>query len=132
MTNEVCIILDNNEMIRTTLMEWLKLEFPQVDFYTASSGAEAMALCKTHSVSLLILDIELPDMNGFDLIEEIKTENLNTKFIMHSLHTDQTYIETAKFLDVFRFIPKNAANLDLISSVELVFRENRSQAKDEH
>lgn len=45
-------------------------QMPEIDIvYTASSGSEAMRLANLQPFDLYLLDIELPDTNGFDLIQ---------------------------------------------------------------
>jgi len=42
---------------------------------TASSGKEALELVETHRVSMVITDIEMPEMNGIELMAKLKEKN---------------------------------------------------------
>ena len=44
---------------------------------TASSGVEALKLMETHKISLIITDIEMPEMNGIELLTKVKENNPN-------------------------------------------------------
>jgi DNA-binding NarL/FixJ family response regulator len=130
MTNKVCVIVDSNQLFREQLAEWLKLEFPNIQFCEAQNGVNALELSQEHRPTLIILDIELPDMSGFDLIGQFKKKKIKTAFILLSLRTDKTYRETAGNLNVLSFIPKNAAHLHLISSMKRVFNEEYSVSQN--
>jgi CheY-like chemotaxis protein len=47
------------------------------DLYEASSGVEAIKLCKQHEFALIILDIQMPDLDGFETAKAIKNCQVN-------------------------------------------------------
>ncbi len=56
---------------------WLKVltQLLQIKGYTvreAASGADALNTLKTYEPDLILLDVRMPDMNGFDLLDHIK------------------------------------------------------------
>ena len=124
--DKACIIVDNHKVVREALCEWLELEFPDITFYRAKTGEEAIRFSNDYQPALFILEIDLPNMSGFDVIEQIKKQNPEANFILHSLQTDEKYRETAQALEVFNFIPKGTPRMELISSVEHIFAEEPS------
>lgn len=56
------------------------LVYLQYTFITATSGQEALNLATKHNISLILLDLRLPDINGFDLLKLLKQHN-NTRNI---------------------------------------------------
>jgi DNA-binding NtrC family response regulator len=64
------IIVDDDEGIRETLTVILQEEGYQVD--TAESGKEAIEKSRTGFYNLALIDIRLPDIEGIDLLKEIK------------------------------------------------------------
>ncbi len=60
-----------------------------VELYIAGTGSEGMALIEVEQPDLIILDVELPDANGYDLCHEIrhKSEFLFTPILFISGHT---------------------------------------------
>ena len=50
----------------------------------ANDGVEALSILENNTVDLIILDINLPDLSGFDLIEQIKIMNLNIPILILS------------------------------------------------
>lgn len=72
----------------------------------ASSGAETIRKIKEKDYPLLLLDYDLGDMTGFDVINFMKENNVLTKIIMISGHTKTELKSRAYNLGVQKFIPK--------------------------
>ncbi|HEV7843396.1 MAG TPA: LytTR family DNA-binding domain-containing protein [Pyrinomonadaceae bacterium] len=70
------MIVDDEPLARGTIRLLLK-EDAEVEIITeAGSGAEAVALISKHAPDLLFLDIQMPGMNGFDVLEKIDTTSI--------------------------------------------------------
>jgi DNA-binding NtrC family response regulator len=86
------IIVDDDEGIRQTLTAILQEEGYQVD--TAESGKEAIEKINAKFYNLALIDIRLPDMEGIDLLKEIKeTVPRVRKIIITGYPTLQNAIE---------------------------------------
>jgi len=62
---------------------------------TATLGAEAMEIVSRENVDVVLLDIQLPDTNGLQLIKGIKGEKPNIPIIIQSAYTPTEYIDKA-------------------------------------
>ena len=82
----------------------------------ASNGEEALEILKTETPDVVVLDILLPGMTGFEILQKIRTDERFRKLpaMMLSNMSKPSDIETAKLLGVQRFIVKAAASLDEI------------------
>jgi DNA-binding response OmpR family regulator len=65
------LVVDDNEGNRDMLSRRLRREGYEVS--TASSGHEALARLKTESVDLILLDVMMPGIDGYDTLKELKT-----------------------------------------------------------
>ena len=59
--------------------------------YTAMSGKEASSLISTRNFDIYMLDIELPDASGFDLIKQIREKDKDARIIINTMH-EQVWI----------------------------------------
>ncbi len=71
------LVVDDSAMMRKVILRVLKTA--QVDFATsleAGDGDEALALLRVNRVSLIMCDVNMPNMSGLELLEKIKEEQL--------------------------------------------------------
>jgi len=66
------LIVDDVEINLRVLSARLSAEYYEV--VTAQSGPEALALCRSEPVDVVLLDVMMPDMNGFEVCRAIKTD----------------------------------------------------------
>ena len=82
-----CLFVDDNESIRQMVTEALKDNFKNL--YIASNGKEALQIALKEIPDIVISDIMMPEMNGYELCRRIK-ENLNINHIQVILLTART------------------------------------------
>lgn len=93
----------------------LILEFHDVKVWGASSAAECLALLEQHRPTMLLIDIQMPDMSGFDLLDLVR-EHAEWRDIpaiaitAYSMHGDRERIIQAGF-DGYMSKPINAMSL---------------------
>ncbi len=76
------LIIDDDLLIRNLLQKKLNEYLPELTkFSVASSGSEALVKIKMIQPDLIFLDIELGDMTGFDLLEQLDEINFQTIII---------------------------------------------------
>ena len=103
------LIVDDSAMMRAMIKRVIKLaDVPVEDILEATNGAEALELLKQHDVNLLLTDINMPVMNGAEMLREIslndRWRNLNRVIIS----TDGSTVrrEEAEELDVRCYLEK--------------------------
>ena len=103
------LIVDDSAMLRAMIKRVIKLADVAVeDILEATNGAEALELLKQHDIQLLLTDINMPVMNGADMLREIslndRWRNLNRVIIS----TDGSTVrrEEAEELDVRCYLEK--------------------------
>ncbi len=84
------LIVDDEEVVRDSLVHWFTEEGYDVD--EAASAQEALGKLAAHETDLIIADIRMPGMDGMELLEKIKSEQLDTGVIMM---TGYASVETA-------------------------------------
>lgn len=98
------LIVDDEKAIRKTLKEIL--EYEKYDVLEAADGQEAINLVKQKACDLVFLDIKMPRMDGMEVLEKIRSMELDIPVIMISGHgNEDTAVEAVK-AGAFDYISK--------------------------
>lgn len=72
------LIVDDEPLARERIREMLKNE-PQIEFIAeAGDGGEALALIRASKPDIVFLDIQMPDINGFEVLEKLDAQQIGT------------------------------------------------------
>lgn len=105
------LIIDDSKMILRITSDILKKDGHNI--ITARNGKDGIELACTGTPDLIILDIEMPDMDGYDVLKELKKNEItkNIPVIMHSSRTKKEDIILAMKLGVIDYIAKNCSEI---------------------
>lgn len=77
---QTVLVVDDNAAIRMIISDFLTLNFDNLYVREAIDGVEGMALIKEEVPDLILLDAEMPNMNGYEVMQKLKadqeTENI--------------------------------------------------------
>jgi DNA-binding response OmpR family regulator len=81
---KILIVEDEEDILEILSEEFLSLE--RYEVFTARDGEEALHIAGTHSPDIMILDIQLPKLNGYEVCMSVKTNpsTSGTRIIMIS------------------------------------------------
>lgn len=79
------LIVDDENHVRKLYAAFLSREGYHID--TASGGEEALALMKQKKFDLIVLDIELEDISGLDLLKQIRAEHPDVFIVLNSAYS---------------------------------------------
>ena len=113
-TVKILFVEDEQDLVDIISNTLTKL---QSNFETACNGAEALEKFKNGSFDLLVTDINMPVMNGLDLIQKIKDLGSDIPVIIMSAHTEPEYIKRAEDLGIENYLLKP---FDFIKFINLV------------
>ena len=105
MENHILIVDDNLNNLRIAVDILMAEDFR---ISTARNGQEALSVINKTPVDLILLDINMPDMNGFEVIVKIKENKQykNTPVLFVTSHNDEVYLEKAFAAGCVDFIAK--------------------------
>src|SRR5437764_5105950 len=110
------LIIDDERPVLMTLEALLKRHGYQVD--TAPTAAQGLKLLKSKTPTLVLLDLRLPDADGLEMLDRIKTELPKVQVIILTAHDSlHNAIESIK-RGAYHFISKPYAPEELLSLVE--------------
>jgi len=87
------LVVDDESLARKGLAILLQ-SFPYIDLLVdCSDGRQAMELIRDHEPDLIFLDIQMPGMNGFDIVREIREQQLKMPLVVFVTAYDQYAIK---------------------------------------
>src|SRR5881296_3677708 len=114
--NHHVLIIDDERPVLMTLEALLKRHGYEVE--TAPTATQGLKLLKSKSPSLVLLDLRLPDADGLEMLDRIKTELPEVQVIILTAHDSlHNAIESIK-RGAYHFISKPYAAEELLSLVE--------------
>ncbi|MEP6777347.1 MAG: sigma-54 dependent transcriptional regulator [Chthoniobacterales bacterium] len=114
--NRRILIIDDERPILLTLEALLGRHGYQPD--TAATASYGLRVLKNTSPSVVLLDLQLPDANGLEMLEQIKREHPDTQVIILTAHDSlSNAIESIK-RGAYHFISKPYAPEELLSLIE--------------
>lgn len=114
------LIVDDHVILRKGLLGILKKEFIDSLFVEASNGYEALAELKDNDVDIVISDISMPDLNGVDLLKQLKAHQIKTPVIILSMLPEDQYAIRVMKAGAYGFLNKDCKPTELISAVNSV------------
>lgn len=114
------IIADDHSMVRQGIKQILELESDIVVIAQASNGKEAVDLANEYNPDVLLMDINMPVLNGLQAIKEIRENGLETKVIMLTINDDREYLFKALQYGAQGYMLKDAEPSVLIDAIRNV------------
>lgn len=114
------MIVDDHKMIREGLKQLLELDKTISVVGMAADGEECISLLKKKSVDVLLLDINMPNKNGLEILKEIKNLKISVKVIMLTVHNEVDYLLKTIEIGADGYILKDAGSAELIHAIQMV------------
>jgi two-component system nitrate/nitrite response regulator NarL len=117
-TNPVKIlIVDDHPTLRKGLMQLINLEDDLRVIGEAGNGEEALERAKTLKPDLILLDLNLPVMNGFEILQGLRDAKCNSRIVVFSVSEEQGDIAKALRLGADGYLLKDMEPEELIDSL---------------
>ena len=114
---------------QTVLRQGLKLLFDGTPDLRvageASSGAEALALLAASPVDIAIVDLSMPEMNGIEVTQQIRTRWPETQVVVLSMHGSAEFVHRALRAGALGYVLKESAAGELIEAVRAAVAKTR-------
>ena len=114
------LIIEDEEPIRVALEDDFQLEGYDVE--SASNGLEGLSLAENPEIDLIILDIMLPGMNGFDICKTLRSRNIQTPIIMLTAKGQEIDRVVGLEIGADDYVTKPFSPRELQARVKSVFR----------
>jgi DNA-binding NarL/FixJ family response regulator len=92
---------------------------------TAQSGAELLEKVRKASPDIVLMDVLLADMNGFDLIQSVKKKLPHVKVILVTMLSEPFYISEGFQKGANGYVLKQSASTELLAAIHTVMSDRR-------
>jgi DNA-binding NarL/FixJ family response regulator len=116
------IIADDHVMFAQGLESLLHDEFELLG--TAGNGEELVEATLRLGPDVILVDISMPVLNGFDAVRRIKASGSDTRIIFLTMHDDATLLSEAFRCGASGYILKQAAGEELVNAIKEVAHGN--------
>jgi DNA-binding NarL/FixJ family response regulator len=114
------LVVDDHALIRKGLKQLLE-DSPDLKVTgEASTGIGAINMVRAQHFDLMLLDINLPDKHGIDILKQFKTEQPDMKIIVLSMYPEDQYGVRALKAGAMGYINKQGASDTLITAIRQV------------
>jgi DNA-binding NarL/FixJ family response regulator len=114
---QTVLIVEDDEVMRTALREFVQKEWPRLRILEAADGARAIESCLLHRPSVVLMDINLPDANGIELTAAIRKRLPGLRVIVASSHDNREYRERASAAGAMAYVAKERVHEELLPLV---------------
>jgi len=118
-TAKICIT-DDHSIVRAGIRQILELEPDLRVVEEAANAQDFLKRCLRSPIDLVILDLTLPDMNGFELIAKARRAKPNVPILVLSMHGGEQYALRAFEEGAAGYLTKETAVEELVSAVRAV------------
>lgn len=116
------LLVDDHPIMRDGISQLITLQ-PDLEVCgEAGSASEALKFLQKNSPDLAIIDISLKDINGIELIKEIKTTNYQFPILVLSMHPETLYAERAIRAGAKGYIMKHEPAEKLLKAIRKVLK----------
>ncbi len=111
------MIVDDHALIREGIKKLLDLESGLEIVALASDGLEALNMIDHVKPDIVLMDINMPGMNGIDCLKAMKARHYRTKVIMLTIHEDVEYLTETMQLGANGYVLKDAEVSSLVKAI---------------
>lgn len=118
------LLIDDHAIVRSGLRRLLTAE-PHWQIAEAATGHEALVQIQADQPDLVVLDLNLPGLGGFELLRRILREHPPTRILVLSMHVQASFAARAIQAGACGYMSKNAAPAELLKALRVVAEGGR-------
>ncbi len=119
--NETLLYVEDNKTVRENFTEIFKTYFANV--ITSDNGQEAFKLYNSNSISVAILDVSIPGMDGITLAEKIREKSPEMIILIISAYSEKETLLRAVNLGLFGYMIKPVTHKDLMLNINKIIEK---------
>jgi len=116
------LVLEDHPETREWLTNIVLQAFVEVEIFKASSLAQARKIVQDHKLDLALIDLNLPDGNGVEIISEITHKSPNTYCVVATIFDDDNYLFPALEAGAQGYLLKEQTSEEFIQSLQGIIK----------
>ena len=121
------LVVDDEAILRNLLDKILKREGYSV--FLAPSAMEALQILSDNKIDIVLSDVKMPEMDGFELLKNIKNSHPNVGTIMMTGYEDAFSVKDALLLGADDYITKPFKSIEVSMIIERAYWRNLANRK---
>jgi DNA-binding NarL/FixJ family response regulator len=114
------VIADDHPIFRSGLRLEIETDPAFLVIGEADDGVSALRLIEEKSPDIVVLDVNMPELSGFDVLAQIRGRGLSAKVIMMTMHKDEAMFSKALALGACGYVLKDSAAGDILQCLHAV------------
>jgi DNA-binding NarL/FixJ family response regulator len=115
------LIADDHPVFRAGLRQVIELSADLKVVAEAGDGPATLELVRKHRPDVAVLDVDMPGMDGFEVVRALRREQLPVAVVFLTMHKDEDVFNEAVNLEVKGYIVKDSAVTDIVAGIRAVF-----------
>lgn len=116
------LIADDHPIFRAGLKVAIEADRAFEIVGEASDGAEALRLMETETPDIVVLDVNMPELSGFEVLKEMKRLKIAAGAVMLTMHKDEAMFAKGLDLGARGYVLKDSAMGDIVQCLHAVRR----------
>jgi DNA-binding NarL/FixJ family response regulator len=113
------LIVDDHALVRRGMNYVVKEGFPEADVVEADGAAAALEAMREKAADLALVDVRMPDLDGLELLRELKAGWADVPVIMLSTYENAPYVKRALADGAAGYLLKDATPEDLSQAINV-------------
>ncbi len=120
MSNISVLIVDDHPLLRQGLSRLLELEGGITVIGQASNGIEALRLADQLDPDVVLLDINMPGMNGIEVAKTLRKQHPSTEILTLTIHDNESYVNEMIRVGAKGYLLKDAEPREVVHAIKQV------------
>lgn len=114
------LVVDDHPIFRKGLVGLIQDACPDCRIQEANDGTGAIDLIISQSFDIIILDIDMPQKSGIDVLRYARDKELKNRIVILTMHNDELFFNEAFDLGAKGFVLKEDSSMEIIDCIESV------------
>jgi two-component system response regulator DegU len=119
------LIADDHDIIRQGLKRIISFEEDMDVAFEAENGEKALKIVNMHELDVVLLDCNMPIMNGIEALRIIKSQGDKIKVIMLTVENDRKTISEAINIGADGYMLKDSAGTEIVNAIRTVHKSEK-------